>query len=167
MTPRIFFPGRLLRAMGHAESFCIYLSRLDGRAFDVTSRAWLLGRRQEVACFIDRVGRDYRTEKLDEMAAMACIDAYLGALHAGVAMHFGERQPPCCRAYLAVTRVPPRPTDNTPTTLYVPPGRLEAPRCPPRPDPPRRRRQPATDDGATWIDVEPDQLLAGLKERHR
>lgn len=167
MTPRIFFPGRLLRAMGHAESFCIYLSRLDARGFDVTSRAWLLGRRQEVAFFTDRVGHDYRTNKLDEMAAMVCIDAYLGALHAGVATHFGERQPPCCRAYLAATRVAPRPTDNTPTTLYALPGRTEASRRPPRPDPPRRDGRPVTDDSATWIDVEPDQLLAGLKERHR
>jgi len=154
-----------MRAVNHAESFCVFLSRIDSRRFDVTARAWLLGRRREVACYIDQIGRDYRQKRLDETEASACIGAYLAALHAGVGTHFGEHSPVCCEASVAVTAVAPRPTDNTPTTMYVRPlQRLQPPAQPPRPEPPRLQR-PTSDDSATWIDVEPDRLLAGLATR--
>jgi hypothetical protein len=165
MTPRTFFPGRLMRAVNHAESFCVFLSRIDCRHFDVTARAWLLGRRREVASYVDQIGRDYRQKRLSEAEASACIEAYLAALHAGVGTHFGERSPACCKASVAVTAVAPRPTDNTPTTMYVRPRQLLSPPArPPRPEPARPQR-PSFEDSVTWIDVEPDQLLAGLATR--
>jgi hypothetical protein len=161
MTPRNFFPGRLMRAVNHAESFCIFLARLDTRRGDASALAWLLGRRQEVACFVEQVGREYRWKKLDETAATACIDAYLAALHAGLATHFGERVPACCKPFLAITAVPPRPTDNTPTTVYERPTR---PQPLARPAPRRPRVREPSDSG-TWVDVEADRLLAGLITR--
>jgi hypothetical protein len=163
MTPRNLFPGRLLSAVNHAESFCIFLSRMDVRPGDATARAWVMGRRQEIGAFVEQVGRDYRTKKLDENAATACIDAYLGSLHASVATHFGEDSPSCCKPFLAVTAVP-LPTDNTPTTVFVRPRPADPPARPPRPEPPRPLVPPPP-DSSTWIDVEPDQILAGLATR--
>jgi hypothetical protein len=163
MTPRNLFPGRLLRAVNHAESFCVFLSRIDLTHRDTTTRAWILGRRQEIAAFVEQIGRDHRAKKLDENAATTCIDAYLGSLHASVATHVGERSPACCKPFLAVTAVPLA-SDNTPTTVFVRPRRADPPVRPPRPEPPQPHVPPPP-DSATWIDVEPDQLLAGLSTR--
>jgi hypothetical protein len=168
MTPRTLLPNRLLRTILHAESFCAFLSRLDGRRFDTTARAWLLGRRQEIGFFVERISRDYRHKKLDETAAAAAIDAYLAALHGGVATHFGERSPACCVASAAPTVVAPHPTDNTPTTMYVKPRPLAVTAVAPPPAPPRAappRPWSPGPDSATFVDVEPEMLLAGLETR--
>jgi hypothetical protein len=85
----------------------------------MASAAWVMGRRQEVAVFVQQVGQDFRSTRLDAVAAAACIDAYVATLHAGLARYFGERSPACCRASRAVTAVLPRAQDGTPTTLYV------------------------------------------------
>lgn len=155
MTFEPLYPHRLRCAVSHAESLCILLSRLGARRGDLTARAWLTGRRQEVACFVQQVGRDYRSKKLDETAATTAVDAYLAALHAGLRTHFGVRSPACCQASVAITIVASPFADDDPTTVYVrrPESRL--------PSPPRLTRsvRPAS---VTWLEVEPNELVAGL-----
>jgi hypothetical protein len=153
------FPHRLRLAAAHAESLCIVLSRLpQGRS--THAGIWLMGRRQEVSCFVDQVGRDYRARKVDEAAAVAAINAYLAAVHAGLATHFRIRSPGCCHASSAITVTAPRPADNTPTTFYV---RRAGPPLP-RPVPtrrlvPRPAPRPVSSESGTWLDVEPDERI--------
>jgi hypothetical protein len=154
MTPRTFFPGRLLRTLEHAQRFGRFLERLEAGRHDPTRRAWLRGRRREIVSFVDRIGRDYRSRRLDETGATACVEAYLYALHAGVATELGEHVPECCGASAAITVVAARPTEDTPTAVYVQPRAPSEPRHP--------RRSPPD---ITSVDIEADQLLAGLVTR--
>jgi hypothetical protein len=80
---------------------------------------------------------------VDETAALSAIDRYLASLHLGLATHFGDRSPACCLAPRMGARSPfPRPLEGTPTALYLPRSNVVA--------------------SATWIDVQPDDLIAGL-----
>lgn len=138
-------PRRLRSTLGHAESFGALLSRLEVRRTDGRARAWLMGRRQEISCFVQQVVRDLRAKRVDETTALGSIEKYLATLHAGLATHFGDRSPTCCLAPWMGARSPfPRPLEGTPTTLYLP----------------QRSANPAA--CATWIDVQPDELIAGL-----
>jgi hypothetical protein len=157
----------MVRAMDHADRFCKVLSRLHAPRGDVTRLAWLLGRRQEIASFVEQISRQYRCHKLEEAAAIACLDAYLVMLHASLASLFGDRSPACC-GQLAVTVVSPRPADGTPTRVYVP---VPIPKAPPRPAPrppaPTVRRPRLEEEALTWVDPDTDDLLAGIVTRNR
>jgi len=143
MTPPPFDPRRLRSTLGHAESFGALLSCLEARHTDGPARTWLVGRRQEVACFVQQVLRDLRSKRVDETAALGAIERYLATLHVGLATHFGDRAPACCLAPRACSPFP-RSLEGTPTVLYLP----------------RQRSNLAA--SATWIDVQPDDLMAGL-----
>lgn len=92
-------PRELLLSVRHAGNLCAVLTRLVHPGHPRTiARAWLLGRRQEVECFVQHVTADFRSRRLDEASAARAIDTYLTALHKGLAVHFGERFPSCCAA---------------------------------------------------------------------
>jgi hypothetical protein len=96
MTSGCPYPPALLLSVRHAENLCGVLARLTPSPDHLFARAWLLGRRQEVACFVEHVTRDFRAKRLGEISAASAIDTYLTALHKGLAVHFGERFPSCC-----------------------------------------------------------------------
>jgi hypothetical protein len=157
-------PRALLHSVLHVESLCSVLSRLADVGENATgassagashkdhdrklARAWLLGRRQEVECFVGHVTEDFRSSRLAEASAVRAIDAYLTALHKGLAVHFGERFPSCCAASSSpVERVRRIVDGSTPPVLPNWPRRAE------RND---HRRRP---------DVPVEDLLSGLATR--
>lgn len=145
MMPAPPCPRRLQRTLGHAESFGALLSRLEVRRAEGRARTWLMGRRQEIACFVQQVFRDLRSKRVDEAGAFGAIERYLATLHLGLATHFGDRSPACCAALQMGARSPfPRPLEGTPTALYLP------------------RQRSNLVASATWIDAQPDDLIAGL-----
>jgi hypothetical protein len=120
MTLGLPYPRALHLSVTHAENLCVVLSRLGHPGHPPTiARAWLLGRRQEVECFVAHVTTDFRSRRLGEAAAARAIDTYLTALHKGLAVHFGERFPSCCAA--SSSPVPPvrqrEEMDGTPPLL--------------------------------------------------
>jgi hypothetical protein len=102
------YPAALLLSVRHAENLCGVLARLTPSPDHLFARAWLLGRRQEVACFVEHVTRDFRSGRLGAVSAASAIDTYLTALHKGLAVHFGERFPSCCAASSSPVRVEKR-----------------------------------------------------------
>jgi hypothetical protein len=124
------YPRALLLSLKHAENLCGVLSRLaDSGHPRMVARAWLLGRRQEVECFLNHVKDDVRSKRLDEVAAARAIDNYLTALHKGLALHFGERFPSCCAASSSPIPAPRREeNDGTPPIMLCTQRRVGAAR---------------------------------------
>jgi hypothetical protein len=83
-------------SVNHAESLSALLSRLEAQPGHVAARAWLHGRSEEVECFVRQLTKDLGSRRLSERAAASALDAYLEALHQGLALHFDETCPPCC-----------------------------------------------------------------------
>jgi hypothetical protein len=139
MTARIFnssvlrqlstyrMPRALRLSIHHAERLVAFLGQVepqtskDARLRNSGAAAWLLGRRQEVECFVLDVTLDIRRQKVSESHAAKTIDAYLTVLHKGLARHFGERFPACCASSAeAVHSI----GESTPTVVYGSSGAL-------------------------------------------
>jgi hypothetical protein len=102
-----FYPPLLQRAINHAERISEVLARLPVAGADDADTAWVVGRVDEIACFVRAVARDWRVGGLDEGRATSVIAAYVDVLHAGLARCLGVETLACCLA-LDVTARPLR-----------------------------------------------------------
>jgi hypothetical protein len=131
-------------AVNHAERLTQLLTVMRPRPRDDRGAAWLVGRSEEMETFVELIILRWRFEGLDEAAAAGEIDAYLDALHRGLAFHFGEMSLRCCCGELFATSVPESALSQTAEI--------------PTHDAIRR----SSDAEATAVDVEPNALLLGL-----
>jgi hypothetical protein len=84
---------------------------------DPSAATWLMGRAQEAERYAEGIAADLRTGVLDEAAAGASVEGYLGVLHAGLAAHLDIPSPTCC---------PPRPALRKTAAAQLGPDRGEA-----------------------------------------
>jgi hypothetical protein len=144
MTFGPFYPRLMRGPVSHAESLSALLYQLEARPGHVAARAWLHGRPEEVECFVRQLAKDFRSKRLSEVAAASALDAYLEALHQGLALHFGECSPRCCQVSTSATAVGGESTDSATATARRA-SRHFARRVSPPPD-----------------EIHADELLAGL-----
>jgi hypothetical protein len=181
MTARIFdssvlrqlstyrMPRALRLSVHHAERLVAFLGQLepqtskDARTRASGAVAWLLGRRQEVECFVLDVTLDLRRKKVSESHAVKTIDAYLTVLHKGLARHFGERFPACCASSAeAIHSI----GESTPTVVYGSPETLARSGTHRVTISSSRAAQRARAVGrAQNAGIPPEDLLAGLTSR--
>jgi hypothetical protein len=117
-----FYPPGLQASINHAERLARVLLQEESSRDRVGSvPEWLIGRAGELERFVEAVVDDWRAgHRPPESVAMA-VDAYLGALHEGLAGRVGVRAPECCRGDVAPTAVPARPSSPRPSAVEVPP----------------------------------------------
>jgi hypothetical protein len=68
----------------------------------------MTGRADEVAQFVEHVVGLWKEGSLDDAAAAAMLEGYLGSVHEGLGRHLGCTAPSCCVAALADTAPPVR-----------------------------------------------------------
>lgn len=91
-----FYPPVLQRAVIHAERLSGVLARVPIAGADDTDTAWMVGRADEIACFVRAVVRDWRAGRVGDTRAAIAIGAYVDVLHAGLAHHLGVENLACC-----------------------------------------------------------------------
>jgi hypothetical protein len=111
-----FYPPTLQQAINHADRISAVLARLPVAGADDADTAWVVGRVDEIACFVRAVACDWRAGGLAETRASSVIAAYLGVLHAGLALRLGVETLACCSA-MGVTA---RPVTCDASTLAAP-----------------------------------------------
>jgi len=82
------------------------LEGLDSRAVRRNAASWLVGRVGEVECLVGDLILDWRLGDMSAADAAQSVNAYLHALHRGLATNFGELAPSCCMSSLVVTASP-------------------------------------------------------------
>jgi hypothetical protein len=112
------YPPAMRGAASHADSLCTLLSRLDPPRGHVAARLWLVGRRQEIECFLKALATDYAARRVTATAAAATLEAYLAGLHEGLRKHYGQRSPWCCGASTRATVVASEPSESSLTTIH-------------------------------------------------
>ncbi len=91
---------RLLRdALRHVRRLTglLKVCELTPPTRDLSAATWLMGRVQEAERYAEGIAADLRAGVLDEAAAVASLEEYLGALHAGLAAHLDIPSPTCCQ----------------------------------------------------------------------
>jgi hypothetical protein len=91
-----FYPPVLQEAINHAERLSIILARLPVAGADDAETAWIVGRVDEIACFVRAVARDWRAGGTQETRAATAIAAYIEVLHGGLAHRLGVGTLACC-----------------------------------------------------------------------
>ncbi len=91
-----FYPPLLQREITHAERLSDVLARLPVASADDAETAWIVGRVDEIACFVRSIARDWRAGGIEETGAAIAIGAYVGVLHAGLACRLGVETLECC-----------------------------------------------------------------------
>lgn len=106
-----FYPSTLQRSINHAERLVEVLIVHQECAKD--GEVWLIGRSDEIQCFVLDVAADWQRGRLSEQDAVRAIDDYLDDLHLSLALFYGQDLATCCRAVGARTTVPGRPEAAT------------------------------------------------------
>jgi hypothetical protein len=101
-----FYPPTLQEAVNHAERLATLLQRVPVNGAYNDSTAWITGRAEEIACFVDAVTRDWHAGRLSNDGAARTIDRYIDTLHRDLDERPGVDAPRCCSAALAVTSEP-------------------------------------------------------------
>lgn len=91
-----FYPPVLQRVINHAERLSCVLDRLPIAVADDAEAAWIIGRAEEVACFVRAVSHDWQAGDLEEARAARAIGAYVDGLHAGLVVRLGVETLACC-----------------------------------------------------------------------
>ena len=99
-----FYPTTLQGAINHAERLVDALSVQQECA--AGGEIWLVGRSDEIQCFVREVAEDWRRGRLDERGAARSIDGYLTDLHVSLGQLFAGNLPRCCRGAAAMTALP-------------------------------------------------------------
>jgi hypothetical protein len=122
-----FYPATLQEAVNHAERLATLLQRMPvSGAYDESS-AWITGRAEEIACFVEAVTRDWRSRSLSSEGAVLAIERYIDTLHRDLDERLGVDAPRCCSAALDVTSEPLTCFSRTLTpALTLPPQPTEA-----------------------------------------
>jgi hypothetical protein len=111
-----FYPPALQHAINHAERFSDILARLPVAAAEDAETAWIVGRVDEIACFVRAITRDWRGGGIEECRAAVAIGMYVDGLHAGLVRRLGVGTLACC----AVLDVTARPLTCDASTLVAP-----------------------------------------------
>ncbi|HEX3346461.1 MAG TPA: hypothetical protein VHS09_17875 [Polyangiaceae bacterium] len=104
-----FYPPALQAVVNHAErlSELLGIHELAPPTHE-WAHAWMTGRADEVARFVEHVVGQWREGRLPDAEAAATLDGYLVALHEGLSRHLHCADPPCCAADEATTARPAR-----------------------------------------------------------
>lgn len=100
------YPFQLQQVIDHAQRFVALLSSACARVevSNERARVWLTGRAQEIETVLEAFVADWRSGKLPELAAVAAISSYLGAMHVGAEQHLGTgSEAACCQGEAAST----------------------------------------------------------------
>jgi hypothetical protein len=101
-----FYPPFLQEAVDHAERLVELLRALDTQTARRSAATWLVGRVDEVECLVEDLTLEWRTFGMSAQEAAAAVNAYVQALHRGLAINFGELAPSCCVGSLVITASP-------------------------------------------------------------
>jgi hypothetical protein len=100
------YPPFLQDAVDHAERLVEVLHAIDPRSARRGAASWLVGRASEVECLVAELTADWKKGTMAEQDAACAVNAYVHALHRGLAMNFGELAPSCCVHSLIITSTP-------------------------------------------------------------
>jgi hypothetical protein len=90
-------PRNLQSLFEHADRLCDLLAILElTPPSDEWAAAWLAGRAEELARFVQDVIESWCDGRVSDARATAMLDGYLGLLHEGLATHLGDHDPWCC-----------------------------------------------------------------------
>jgi hypothetical protein len=104
-----FYPPRLQASVNHAERLARVLLEEEARTSDARHvAAWLVGRAGELERFVEAIAAEWRSRRRAPEAAACALDAYLAALHEGLASRLGVTGPRCCGTDDVTTETPPR-----------------------------------------------------------
>jgi len=101
-----YYPPFLQEAVDHAERLVDLLRRLDTRSARRSAATWLVGRVDEVECLVEDLTLEWRSLGMSAEEAARSVNAYVQALHRGLAINFGELAPSCCVGSLVITASP-------------------------------------------------------------
>lgn len=91
-----FYPPRLQSVVNHAERLSELLAKKLRGTPRGAAHAWLVGRGDEIACFVEHVAREWSSGALAETAAAKALAEYLDALHVGLGKQLRIASPACC-----------------------------------------------------------------------
>jgi hypothetical protein len=111
-----FYPPALQQAINHAERLSDVLARLPVAGAEDAETAWIVGRVDEIACFVRAITRDWRGGGVEESHAAVAIGTYVEGLHVGLARRLGVGTLACC----AVLDRTARPVRCDASTLVAP-----------------------------------------------
>jgi hypothetical protein len=88
----------LQRVLRHAERFAalLFVHELTPPFGDDEAARWLFGRAAEVERYAESVMDDRAEGVIDERGAIASLQQYLDAMHAGLTTVVGAAAPSCC-----------------------------------------------------------------------
>jgi hypothetical protein len=101
-----FYPPFLQEAVDHAERLVDLLQGLDTRTARRSASTWLVGRVEEIECLVGELVFEWRSSERTAAEAAQSVNAYVQALHRGLAINFGELAPSCCVTSLIITASP-------------------------------------------------------------
>jgi hypothetical protein len=101
-----FYPPFLQEEVNHAERLANLLRRVPVPGADDEASAWLIGRADEIECFVGEVTADWNTGRVRSIPAAVAIGTYVDGLHRNLARRLGVRTPRCCSSTLDVTAAP-------------------------------------------------------------
>jgi hypothetical protein len=104
-----FYPPALQVVINHAErlSELLVIHELAPPTQE-WAQAWMTGRADEIARFVEHVALLWREGTLTDADAAATLDGYLAGLHEGLAKHLKCAAPSCCAGDTATTARPVR-----------------------------------------------------------
>jgi hypothetical protein len=100
------YPQFLQEAVDHADRLAQLLKSLDPRSARRAASTWLVGRVDEIECLVGVLLDEWRCGSVSAAEAAQSVNAYVNALHRGLAMNFGELAPACCVTSLVITATP-------------------------------------------------------------
>ena len=99
------YPQDLQRAVDEAERLAqmFSLPEMDHGLVET----WAIGRSTEIERFVEAVVEDWRAGRVNEVAAVGAIDAYVGGLHGGLCERMGLVAAPGSRSSAGGVDDPP------------------------------------------------------------
>jgi hypothetical protein len=90
--------GELRSVLSHAERLAalLFVHELTPPSDNEAGAVWLVGRAAEVERYLEIVAEDRAKGTLDDRAALATVQRYLDAMHAGLVTIVGATSPSCC-----------------------------------------------------------------------
>jgi hypothetical protein len=119
-----FYPPLLQDAVNHAERMVIMIERTPVADAADEASAWLVGRGEEIECFVGAVLSDWHDARISRGHAFVAINAYLSDLHEDLPRRLGVRRPSCCAAADMGTALPVSCSSLTAEAPVIPSVRL-------------------------------------------
>jgi hypothetical protein len=120
-----FYPPFLQEEVNHAERLANLLRRIPVPGADDEASAWLIGRSDEIECFVGEVTADWNGGRVQSIPAAVAIGGYIDGLHRHLARRLGVRTPRCCASTLDVTAAPLSCASVTALALLPPSIRMQ------------------------------------------